>query len=270
LDTSPIEKHLEDDVLELAAKYINSMASTTGIPERPPAETGENEPLLGRPGDASQIRGESILKNLVLGTASIAQFGVLLLFVLVWASVFTKPVILFSGHPLAQSLAILTLVQSILSLQPTHTAEQKHHGQWVHASLNLLAFIFLAVGVFIIEYNKIANNGVHFHSVHGYLGVITSIILAVQYLAGFTIWATPQLYGGVDNAKSLYKYHRVSGYVILILLLVTVASATQTPYNENVLKIKLWAVILLSVLILVGVLPRIQKQKLGFKAPSTS
>lgn len=185
------------------------------------------------------------------------------MFLLVWISVLTKPVILFSGHPLFQSLAILTLVQSILSLQPTHTASQKHTGQAVHAYLNLLAFVFLAAGVVIIEYNKIASNGVHFHSVHGYLGVITSIILGVQYLIGFTMWATPKLYGGVDNAKKFYKYHRWSGYFILVLLLATVISATKTDYNENVLKMKLWATTLLSVLILVGIFPRIQKHKLG-------
>lgn len=180
-----------------------------------------------------------------------------------WISVLTKPIILFSYHPLLQSLAILTLVQSILSLQPTHTDSQKRTGQQVHASLNLLAFLCLVAGVVIIEYNKIASNGVHFHSVHGYLGVITSIILAVQYLVGFTMWATPKLYGGVDNAKKLYKYHRWSGYVTLTLLLATVIAATKTDYNENVLKLKLWATTLLSVLILVGVLSRIQKHKLG-------
>lgn len=193
----------------------------------------------------------------------------MLLTILTWVSIFTNPVSLFSVHPLAQSLAILTLVESILSLQPTHTPEQKRMGQKIHASLNLLAFIFLVVGVFVIEYNKLINNGVHFHSVHGYLGVITSIILAVQYIVGFTMWLTPQLYGGEANAKSIWKYHRMSGYIILVLLLATVASATKTPYNESTLKMKLWAVILLSVLILVGVLPRIQKQKFGFKAPST-
>lgn len=200
----------------------------------------------------------------------IGQFGVIVLFVLIWVSVFTKPVILFSGHPLAQALGILTLVQSILSLQPAHTPAQKRVGSIVHASLNLLALAFLVVGVVIIEYNKIASNGVHFHSVHGYLGVITSIILAVQYLVGFTMWAMPWLYGGEGNAKELYKYHRWSGYFILVLLLVTVAAATQTEYNKNVLKIKLWTTILLSVLILAGILPRIQKQKLGFKGPNNS
>lgn len=82
------------------------------------------------------------------------------------------------------------------------------------------------------------------------------------------MWATPSLYGGEQKAKSIWKYHRYSGYVILVLLLATVCSATQTDYNNNVLKMKLWATLLLSILVLVGVFPRIQKQKLGFSAPS--
>jgi cytochrome b-561 len=173
-------------------------------------------------------------------------------------------VILFSGHPLAQSLGILILVQSILIVQPTHTPEQKQVGRIVHASLNLVAFLVLVAGVVIIEYNKIKDNGVHFHSVHGYLGVITACILLVQYFVGFTMWQVPAMYGGEENAKKIYKYHRWSGYTILLLLLATVCSATQTDYNFAVLKIKLWAVVLLSFLIVIGVYPRIQKQKLGF------
>ncbi|KAF7551055.1 hypothetical protein G7Z17_g5285 [Cylindrodendrum hubeiense] len=251
------------------------MASATGIPERrysdvesDGAEQRETEPLLGRPGDASQEEGVPMFKNLVLGTGILAQLGIVLLVILIWASVLTKPLILFSGHPLAQSLAVLTLAQSILTLQPTHTAEQKRIGQRIHASLNLIAFLLLVTGVGIIEYNKIANNGAHFHSLHGYLGVISSIVLLLQYLVGFTMWATPALYGGEHNAKSIWKYHRYSGYFVLVLLLVTVVSAVDTDYNKNVLKLKLWATLLLSLLVLVGIIPRIQKQKLGFKAPS--
>ncbi|CAH0041159.1 unnamed protein product [Clonostachys solani] len=247
------------------------MASATGVPERVVGNGSaahhhaETEPLLGRPGDVAQADGGSFIKNLYIGTGAIAQISILLLVALIWASVLTKPLILFSGHPLAQSLAILTLVQSILLLQPTHTAEQKRLGQRFHASLNLAAFLFLVTGVTIIEYNKLISNGAHFHSVHGYMGVISSFVLLAQYFVGFTIWATPRLYGSVDNAKSIYKYHRWSGYLILTLLLATVVTAIDTPYNYNVLKIPLWAVLLLAILILVGVYPRIQKQKLGFK-----
>lgn len=204
------------------------------------------------------------------GTGIIAEIGAVLLFIVIWVSVFTKPLILFSGHPLAQSLAILTLVQSILTLQPTHTPDQKRVGQWVHASLNLFAFLFLTAGIVIIEYNKVANGLAHFHSVHAYFGVITSIVLLLQYLVGFTMWATPKLYGGVDNAKSIWKYHRYLGYTILILLLITVITATKTDFNENVFKIKLWATVLLSVLILVGVFPRIHKYKLGFRGGASA
>ena len=55
----------------------------------------------------------------------------------------------------------------------------------------------------------------------------------------------------------------MSGYVLLILSFATVAAATQISYNVGVLKIQLWAVIVTSVIVLVGVLPRIKKQKLG-------
>jgi cytochrome b-561 len=199
----------------------------------------------------------------VLGTGVIAEFGAFMLVGLIWANVLLNKIILFSGHPLAQSLGIFVLTQSILTLQPTHTAEQKRVGQRVHAVLNLSAFLLLVTGVVIIEYNKFKSNGEHFHSLHGYLGVITSIILLLQYIVGFTMWATPALYGGVDRAKSIWKYHRWSGYTVLTLLLATVASATDTDYNKNVLKIKLWATLVIAGLIVIGIFSRIQKQKLG-------
>jgi len=46
------------------------MASATGIPEQNPAQQGrgEDEPLLGRAGDASQQDGKGIQFNFVLGT----------------------------------------------------------------------------------------------------------------------------------------------------------------------------------------------------------
>lgn len=77
------------------------------------------------------------------------------------------------------------------------------------------------------------------------------------------MYYVPKLYGSVDNAKSLYKWHRLSGYLVLTLLLATISAATQTDYNKNVLDIKLWAVLVSAALVLIGVLPRIKKQKLG-------
>lgn len=57
---------------------------------------------------------------------------------------------------------------------------------------------------------------------------------------------------------------RISGYVILLATLATVASATQTDFNKNVLGMRLWAILVTVVLILIGIIPRIKPSKLGF------
>jgi len=239
------------------------MASATGIPESTPNEHGfgDEEPLLGRAGDASQKEGRGLYWNLIIGTAVIAQGGVILLTALVWASVFLHPLSLFSAHPLLNSSAILLLSESILILQPTHTAEQKRIGTYVHFALNQLALDALIAAFVIIEYNKFAHNAIHFTSPHGILGLITYIFLAIQALVGFTTFFVPQLYGSVDGAKSLYKWHRLSGYIILVMMLATVSAATQTETGMNFLQLKLWAVLVSSALILIGIIPRIKKQK---------
>lgn len=118
----------------------------------------------------------------------------------------------------------------------------------------------------MIEYNKISHNGTHFESPHAILGLITYVLTAVQAVVGITQYFVPQLYGGVDNAKKLYKYHRVGGYVILLAMLATVAAATQTDFNKNVLQIQLWAVIVAAIILLIGVVPRIRLNKFGWLA----
>lgn len=167
---------------------------------------------------------------------------------------------------LLNAAAVLFFVQGILVLQPTHTAKQKKQGTYTHAALNDVAFLAAIAGLVIIEYNKIDHGGVHFESPHAILGLVTYILIALQVIVGFTQYFTPGLYGGVDNAKALYKYHRVSGYLIVLMLLATVCAATQTTFNFNVLKIQLWAVIVASVITVVGIAPRIKLNKLGWLA----
>jgi cytochrome b561 len=158
---------------------------------------------------------------------------------------------------------LLLVAQSALILQPTYTAEQKRQGTLVHAALNNFALLCFISGLVMIELNKFKHNGIHFESPHAILGLITYILLFLQAAVGVTQYFTPQLYGGVDNAKKLYKYHRMSGYFLFTLMLVTVCAATRTTYNVGVLHIQTWAVVATSLLTLVGIVPRIKKQKLG-------
>ncbi len=197
------------------------------------------------------------------GTAVIAQAGLILFIASIWASIFIAPLSLFSAHPLLNSAGLLAIAEGIIILQPTHTADQKRKGTTAHFLFNNFGLDALIAGLVVIEVNKFAHNGIHFESPHAILGLITYILLAIQALVGFTQYYVPNLYGSVDKAKSIYKWHRISGYIILILLLATVAAATQTTYNKTTLDIKLWAILVAGVLVLIGILPRIKKQKLG-------
>ena len=100
-------------------------------------------------------------------------------------------------------------------------------------------------------------------SPHAILGLITYIIFAIQAIIGITQYYFPNLYGGIDNAKAVWKYHRISGYVLLVLSFVTIAASAETGTGKDTLGLKLWALIVASIITLIGVLPRIKKQKLG-------
>lgn len=90
------------------------------------------------------------------------------------------------------------------------------------------------------------------------------MLFIIQALIGIAQFYTPGIFGSVANAKAMYKYHRMSGYMLLILAFATVAAATQTDFNKDTLHIRLWAVLVGAALTLMGMLPRIKKQKLGF------
>lgn len=217
------------------------------------------------------------------GTGVMVQAGVWVIAAIVWGAVFSNDLILFSAHPvslltrpntayptnilqLLNSAALLFLIQALLILQPTHTAKQKKQGTFVHSALNSVALTAAIAGLIVIEYNKFAHNGAHFDSAHGRLGLITYILVALQALVGVTQFYTPSIYGGVENAKALYKYHRVGGYVTVLIMLATVASATYTDFNKNVLGIQLWAVVVAAVVLVIGLGARIRLAKFGYLA----
>jgi len=243
------------------------MASATGIPSNAAAARGqsEEEPLLGRRGDASQSEGQPLYWNLWIGTAPIAQAGIWILAAIVWGAILSKKLIFFSAHPLLNSAGFLLSIQAALVLQPTHTPAQKRSGTLAHFLFHVLGASALTAGLIIIEMNKAGPGHEHFESPHARLGLTFYILVYIQALVGFTQYYVPQLYGGVHNAKAVYKYHRVAGYIIATLGLATICAASWTTYNLNVGHMQHWAVIVASVLVLAGVIPRIRLSKFGLK-----
>jgi hypothetical protein len=164
---------------------------------------------------------------------------------------------------LLNSTGILLITQSILVLQPTSTPIQKRRGTAFHFIFNTGSLSALLSGLVIIEMNKFDHDGEHFRSTHAVLGLITYLFLLAQGVVGFTQYYTPMVYGSVDKAKSIWKYHRMSGYVTITLGLLTVVAAMTTGYNENVLHIPMWLVVGCAMLVGVGIVPRISLKKFG-------
>ncbi|KAH8105370.1 eukaryotic cytochrome b561-domain-containing protein [Cristinia sonorae] len=226
---------------------------------------GETEPLLRRTGsDDFEEVGASLWFNLISGPAFLAQIGGVALVVAVWASIFSHKLILFSAHPLLNSLGIALLLESTLMLQPTSTPTQKRKGAIVHSVLNGTAFLLMYTSFVIIVVNKTKSEHRHFDSAHAVLGLITYIFIFIQATVGMVQFYMPSLVGGRESARSIYKYHRIFGYLIFVFIIATAIAVTYTDYVKYVLKIRTWFVVLCSVFILAGVLPRVQLKKLGF------
>ncbi|KAM3534339.1 hypothetical protein MY4038_002437 [Beauveria bassiana] len=205
------------------------------------------------------------------GTAFIAQTAVVTFSLSLSGRLLARPLTLFSWHPLSQLLGLFLLLQSVLVLQPTRTAGQKRVGQTVHAALNFASSAAFTAGFCAIYLNKERNGAAagaasvaHFTTLHGALGATLTAMLAGQHVVGLTMWAVPALYGGEARARSVWKLHRASGYVSLLLLLATFGTAAGTGFVRNALKIESWVFYVPMALIAVGVLPRIHTSKLGF------
>lgn len=167
-----------------------------------------------------------------------------------------------TGVQLLNSAAILLQVQAALILQPTATPRQKLLGTRVHYSLQGISALSFIAALVIIEINK--GDHARFTSIHSVLGLVTYIVIALQAVVGVIQYFFPiMILGSVDNGKRIYKYHRWSGYGLLVLEMATVAAATQTDYNVNVLHIPLWGVLVAAILVVAGVGARIKKHKLG-------
>ncbi|KAG7544345.1 hypothetical protein FFLO_03306 [Filobasidium floriforme] len=176
----------------------------------------------------------------------------------------------FVLHPTMQSLAITMAVLSIQSLQTTTSpsgSAEKHAAFRQHQLINLaFSLPILLIGVSSIIYNKHIHNAPHFVSAHGKMGLAIVIWLFVQALVGIVASSAAKKYG--DSAKRFYKYHRLSGYLLLPLVLVT--AHLGGAYSDWMVKghSKMWQrVVAFDVglaLVAVGVVVRARPSKMKF------
>ena len=209
----------------------------------PPAvSAGQQEYRTGLEGRTmAQVARRSNLSR----SAIPAQGAAIAFAALVWAWMLNKlpsPLPTFGYHPLIQSLGLVLLTQSLLVLQPTTTPASKKAGLKWHQIFNLLLVLPLfTAGASIMYYLHDQPGQKHFISWHGTLGFVVVIYAWFQAAIGAaSVWFKGALVGGEIRGKALWKYHRLSGYLLLSLFLVTfvlaILETTWSTKNGSILQ----------------------------------
>lgn len=98
---------------------------------------------------------------------------------------------------------------------------------------------------------------------HGKLGLFVFIYLFVQLAFGVSMAFLPRAFGSVDKAKSVWKYHRIFGYVLLVFVWITAQLGVRADYIYNNLWSKhlIWLHWVALVLVFGGIIYRIRFTK---------
>ncbi|KAF5391917.1 hypothetical protein D9757_001737 [Collybiopsis confluens] len=225
------------------------------------ANTGVEEQLEMSTGR----RGDSVARYAALSASAITV-------VVTWFALLTNSptqVGYFLLHPTLESLAMLAFVYGIITLQPTSHPKAKIAGLSRHQSAILfLGFPALLVGTLAIVMSKIELEKRHFRSWHSVFGITAAAWVVIQIcLGGGSVWYNGKAFGGGMKAKQVWKYHRLSGYLLLPLLLLTVGLGGALSHwgEKNVfLPFRLLAFVVSPTVCLIAVLSRMRSSKMKF------
>lgn len=235
----------------------------------------EDYELLLPPGQEDMGQEEQLVKPEVRKgdvVALYAAMGAAAVFLFVsWITVLINDptnVAWFSLHPTLQSLALSFFVYGIITLQPTSQPKTKAAGLSRHQlAIFVCAFPIVSIGTFAVWWNKHIRDHNHFTTWHGKLGLISMCWILVQIaVGGGSVWFGGAAFGGGMKAKLIWRYHRISGYILFPLLLLTanfggLYSHWGTKYLS--LPIRVIAYLIAPLVILVAVYVRVRLSKMN-------
>ncbi|KAH9951275.1 hypothetical protein B0H21DRAFT_274188 [Amylocystis lapponica] len=175
----------------------------------------------------------------------------------------------FFWHPILQSVSVALFAYGILTLQPTSRPTTKAAGLARHQIFMLaLGFPAIFLGTLAIFINKNVHGQRHFTTWHGRLGLITICWMVMQIAVGSgSVWLRGRLFGGNPYAKRVWKYHRLSGYLLFPLLLGTthlggVWSHWAQGHVGEIMRLLVYSIA--PAALLVAILVRIRPSKMVF------
>ncbi|KAF8319991.1 hypothetical protein DL93DRAFT_2108080 [Clavulina sp. PMI_390] len=214
----------------------------------------------------STRRGDNILGLVAIGS-------LLAILIFTWVLVLSQPKLTtalkyFAFHPTLQTLAVFLFGIGILLLQPIPSTapKLKRQGLQLHQIVQLVGLLSIAGGSTLMIVNKIDHGAAHFTTWHGKFGLISIIWILFQVLAGgASVWFGGRLVGGKAKGKALWKYHRISGYLLFTFLLITIHLAGG--YSDWVHMVttktqRFWIYFVMPIIAFVGLAYRLRVSKL--------
>jgi len=201
-----------------------------------------------------------------------AMFGAIAIVICTWVIVFSnKPFTLgwFFWHPILQSLSIMFFTFGITTLQPTALPSTKAAGLALHQrAMFYLGFPAILLGVSAMWLNKYIHAAPHATTWHGVFGYVTISWMVIQVLiGGCSVWFDGRLLGGNPRAKMVWKYHRLSGYLLFPLLLMTVhlgGGWSDWVTMNSLYALRFLAYTIGPIVLFVGLFARIRPSKMRF------
>jgi hypothetical protein len=122
----------------------------------------------------------------------------------------------FNWHPLLMSVGFLFLYGNALLSFRVLKGQNRRTIKIVHASLNGVAGICGAGGLFVVFYKHIGDNFSNLYSLHSWIGLMTVILFEVNILAGLLVFFVEQT---PSYVKRFYKpYHIFFGIALIGLI----------------------------------------------------
>ncbi|KAI0736612.1 hypothetical protein C8Q72DRAFT_800723 [Fomitopsis betulina] len=195
-----------------------------GDEESAPLIVEDTEEPLDSALDPEVVRPEGRMGDNVAQIVAYAAVGVFLLGT--WLITFVaNPIKLgwFFWHPILQSLSIAAFTYGIVTLQPTSQPRTKAAGLSRHQTAMLWGgYPAILMGTLAIWWNKNVHGSHHATTWHGILGYVSVVWIVAQVFLGIaSVWFDGRFFGGNRQAKLVWKYHRLSGYLLFPLLLLT-------------------------------------------------
>ncbi|KAH9998140.1 hypothetical protein BJV74DRAFT_825571 [Russula compacta] len=242
------------------------MSSSYQHPQDDPSPT---DPLMGSNTNEQQPRDESRSGDSLAFYTALAS--ALVVVITTWTIILSndpKGLEWFAFHPTFNSLAVLCFTFGILTLQPTSQPKTKAAGLRRHQIAMLTGLTLIILGTSAMMYYKSSFGSPHFASWHGTFGIITFSWLIFQAALGAgSVWFGGAAFGGGLRAKLVWKYHRLSGYILLLVLLTTInlGGGWSTWVSENSSHVvRLIAYTLAPLAILLSIYSRIRPSKMKF------